>query len=129
MTPKERQQHKMKRRSDFYRWWRVNNKRHPAQQWLVKHAQRVNKTYFLQPVVSDDIKFIAKRFFGSKWPRLRECDAWFLWKIVHPLLDERQAIIEETLNKKSTETDKKTKPIVVVERKRRDIKMPTRIIS
>lgn len=89
MAKKTRKQH-------FARWWSRNHHNEKAQKWLVRNAKRVIHTFYLHPAIHEDVHYISKRFFESNWPRLKQMEAWTLWKVCHPSKNERNTAIIET---------------------------------
>lgn len=79
----------VKRKAQFEKWWRKahNNKR--AHHWLTKHTKRIMTDYNIAPECWDQCKTIIKRYNLSEYKRLHSADAWFLWRITHPLPDEK----------------------------------------
>ena len=120
-----------KRRRNFDKWWRFNHHRSNAHVWLTKHAKRVAYGYMLPPAHHEDVQYICKRFNKSQHRRLKCCDAWNLWKVVHPVHRDRNNTITRSAEKlmilkdeikvaraerKAATTDKKT---IIEHRKRK----------
>lgn len=78
-----------KRKKHFNRWWGKNHHRSKAQVWLAYHARTFGFAYALPPEAFSHIQTITKRFFSSEHRRLKKTDAWYLWKITHPLTNDR----------------------------------------
>ena len=97
---------KANRERHFKRWWKKNHHRTEAQAWLCRNSKRIAYAYNIGPAAFEDIQFITKRFFSSEWPRLKQEEAWKLWKHCHPLVDERHQRLIDTavrLDEKSQE--------------------------
>ena len=84
MTP---QQHK--RIEIFHKWWRLNKTHRPSHHWLVRHTKRIMYLYSIAPEAWDVAKHITKRYELSDYKKLSRSNAWFLWRITHPLHNER----------------------------------------
>lgn len=78
-----------KRKNNFARWWTKNHHRSKAHVWLAYHARTFGFAYALPPEAFNEVQKITKRFFASDHRRLNKKSAWFLWKITHPLSNER----------------------------------------
>ena len=78
-----------KRQKEFVKWWGMNKTHRPSHKWLIKHTARVLHSYDLHPNNWDHAKKITKRYNLSEYKRLNRSDAWYLWRITHPLHSER----------------------------------------
>ena len=87
--PKSRRQH-------FAKWWSKNHHRTNAHHWLVKNARRVAHAMNVGPTVFEDVQYITKRFNESEYKRLKQSDAWTLWKVCHPTPARRIQELVET---------------------------------
>ena len=85
-----------RRTRQFDKWWRTNHHRSRAHDWLCKHAKRIAFGYMIHPDHFDDVQYITKRFYKSKYRRLKYVDAWCLWKVVNPLGHVRIGLLNET---------------------------------
>jgi hypothetical protein len=85
----DKQQQIQKRRAQFERWWRKNHTNKRAHHWLTKHTKRVMTDYNIAPEAWDQCKAILKRYNLSEYKRLHSGDALILWRITHPLPDEK----------------------------------------
>lgn len=90
MTPSESRQKK------FTQWWKKNSHNPRAHHWLTKHSQRVLHSYAVPPDMWDHSKNIIKRYNLSEFKRIKMEDAYTLWRLVHPLMDERIKRLELT---------------------------------
>jgi len=84
MTPQQ-----IKRIKRFNKWWSLNKTHRPSHHWLVKHTRRIVYDYNIAPDAWDRAKHISKRYALSEYKKLSRSDAWFLWRITHPLHSER----------------------------------------
>lgn len=109
-----------KRSAEFQRWWRSH--RTPNSKgllWLVHHAKRIAFGYNLPPYTWDQVQYITKRYLNSEHRRMSRRDAWTLWKVTHPLSNDRINRIRTTAdylfrakNDKNTKDSKKTVTVV-----------------
>lgn len=77
------------RRDRFKAWWKRNENNLRAHKWLVKHSKRCIHDYSVHPEAFTVVTAIAKRYHLSTYKRLNKPNAWTLWKISHPLHNER----------------------------------------
>lgn len=73
----------------FRKWWAMNKTHRPSHHWLVKHTKRIMHDYNIGPDAWDKAKQVTKRYALSEYKKLSRSDAWFLWRITHPLHNER----------------------------------------
>ncbi len=86
-------EHELRRRN-FRKWWGKNHHKRKAHTWLCYHARNTVFTYAFTPEKFGVVQTITKRYFKSEFPRLRERDAWILWKMTHPTHNNRQKLLE-----------------------------------
>ena len=84
MTPQQ-----LTRIRKFRKWWSMNKTHRPSHHWLIKHTKRIMHDYNIGPEAWDHCKTITKRYNLSQYKKLSRSDAWFLWRVTHPLQDER----------------------------------------
>jgi len=96
MTMTSTKKQKQKRRQKFAGWWKRNHHHTSAHIWLSYHARNWAYTYALPPESFSEIQRVTKRFFKSEHKRLSQNHAWYLWKVTHPLLDDRIAQLAAT---------------------------------
>lgn len=127
----------------FARWWNRNHHRQKSHDWLCAHARRIAFAYFFHPAAFDEVIFITKRHYNSEYKRLKQADAWKLWRFIHPLHNRRVRAIEAAADRyeekrqklkelKDSLPEKSDKPaepakktVIVVERKKRVINRPS----
>ena len=85
-----------KRQKNFSKWWRKNHHRHKAHVWLAYYARNFAFSYALPPEAFGTVQTITKRFFASEHKRLKKSEAIFLWRITHPLSNDRNKIMLRT---------------------------------
>ena len=112
--------YKERRRRNFYRWWKRNDRRVVSHEWLVRTARTYAYTYSYHSNVFSLIQEISKRFQGSQYKRLRMDDAWFLCKHVNLLPTERVELLKQSgdyyksqRDQKKAEKKAEKKPLVV----------------
>ena len=84
MTPQQ-----YNRIQTFRKWWSKNKSHRPSHLWLVKHTKRIMHDYNIGPDAWDTAKAIIERYNLSEYKKLSRSNAWFLWRITHPLHNER----------------------------------------
>lgn len=123
------------RKKTFAKWWKRNRRNSKAHDWIIHNAKRVAKTYLLHPQVFEEINFIATRFYKSEFRKLNEKDAWKLWRISNPNMDEKMLLLKRAAEFAETKMDElsemrkgwtkpetqkeKKKPTVTVKKKRK----------
>ena len=80
----------VERINNFLRWWKKNHHNHKAHHWLTKHSKRVVHNYNVAPEQFDHAITIIKRYNNSEYKRLTRTQAKFLWRLVHPSINERR---------------------------------------
>lgn len=120
---------KAKRSAEFNRWWRCHNiANSKGLLWLVHHAKRIAFGYNLPPYTWDQVQYITKRYLNSEHRRMSRRDAWTLWKVTHPLCNDRIQRIQTTgdylLSAKDNKNTKLTKKPVVVIYKNKKVDKP-----
>jgi len=78
------------RLNNFKRWWSKNHHFKPAHYWLIKHSKRCMHNYNIPPEQFDHVVAVMKRYNLSKYKRLSNLDAQFLWRLTHPTINERR---------------------------------------
>ena len=76
--------------SKFNKWWNTNHHYTLAHRWLIKHSRRVMHNYMIAPEQFDQAKVIQKRYNNSEYKRINKTDATFLWRLIHPTMNERR---------------------------------------
>jgi len=84
------------RAAHFGKWWKSNRGNHKGYQWLCTHSRRITYAYNLPPFTWDEVQTITKRWHNSEHKRISRKDAWTLWKIMHPLMNERTKRLQTT---------------------------------
>lgn len=87
---------KLSRKQRFNRWWKKNHHDSRAQKWLVKNAKRVAFAYSVPADQYEDMHYICKRFNSSEYKRLKQAEAWCLWRLCNPSVIERKEILIQT---------------------------------
>ena len=77
------------KRKNFNKWWRKNSHRQTGHHWLTKTANRILHEYAVPPEMFDECKRIIKRYNLSEYKRMNSTDAYTLWRLTHPDMDER----------------------------------------
>lgn len=90
-TPKKRS-----RRTRFASWWHRNHHKQQAHRWLTKNSSRIAKCFYLPPDLYEDVSYICKRFAKSEHKRLTQKDAWTLWRVCHPTVNQRTQSLAQT---------------------------------
>ena len=85
-----------KRQKNFNRWWNKNHHRNKAHVWLAYYARTFAFSYALPPESFSTVQIITKRFFSSEHRRLKKSEAIFLWRITHPLSNDRNKLMLAT---------------------------------
>lgn len=80
---------KIKRRHNFIKWWSNNSHRVKAHVWLCHYSRDTVYKYAMPQSQFQEIAAITKRFFSSDYKRLGQSSAWKLYKLAHPLENER----------------------------------------
>ena len=91
---KSENKQRMERRNEFAAWWRKNRLHLKAHMWLAHHARNTIFSWAMHPNVFTHTQMITKRFFKSEYKRLGQSNAWYLYRITHPLHFERVARIK-----------------------------------
>ena len=104
MTPQQ-----IRRIKRFRKWWKINKTHRPSHHWLVKHSRRCIYEFASPPEVWDKVKQTCYRYTNSEYKKLSRSDAWFLWRVTHPLENDRVQRILATaafLHEKTQEQQK-----------------------
>jgi len=80
----------IERSNNFNRWWAKNHHTKPAHYWLIKHSKRIMHNYNIAPEQFDYTIKIMKRYNLSEHKRLSCDDAYFLWRMTHPTINQRR---------------------------------------
>lgn len=83
------QKDQQKRIKQFSKWWKNNKTHRPSHRWLTKHTLRCLHDYALAPEQWTVGKAIIKRYNLSEYKVLSRSNAWTLWRLTHPLHNER----------------------------------------
>ena len=78
------------RRTKFKKWWGKAHHDVKAHTWMVKHTKRCIHNYNVAPNQYDHAVKIMKRWNLSEFKRLSNEDAQFLWRLIHPTINERR---------------------------------------
>ena len=78
------------RNSNFQRWWDKNHHNKSGHHWLVKHSKRTMHNYNIPPEQFDHTNVVMKRYNLSEYKRLNKTDAYFLWRLTHPTMNQRR---------------------------------------
>ena len=78
------------RHRKFDRWWKTNHHYKIAHRWLVKHSKRCAHNYHIAPEQFDHAISVMKRYNSGVYKRLTKADAYFLWRLTHPTINERR---------------------------------------
>ena len=78
------------RLKNFRKWWKINHHHKPGHHWLIKHSQRIMHNYNISPEQFDHTRTVMKRYNLSKYKRLSNEDAEFLWRLTHPTMNQRR---------------------------------------
>ena len=84
---------KRSRKQRFKNWWNKKHHSTRAHKWLVKNARRVAFAYYLPPDLFEDVVYISKKFNNSEYKRLSQQDAWCLWRVCNPTVNQRTEIL------------------------------------
>lgn len=74
----------------FEKWWNKTHHHTGSHMWLTKHTKRIIHNYNIAPEQYDHAVSILKRFNLSDYKRLKKEDAEFLWRTIHPSMNERR---------------------------------------
>ena len=78
------------RHRKFNKWWKTNHHYKIAHRWLVKHSKRCAHNYHIAPEQFDHAISVMKRYNLGEYKRLTKADAYFLWRLTHPTINERR---------------------------------------
>lgn len=78
------------RHRKFDKWWKTNHHYKIAHRWLVKHSKRCAHNYHIAPEQFDHAISVMKRYNQGVYKRLTKADAYFLWRLTHPTINERR---------------------------------------
>jgi len=78
------------RHRKFDKWWKTNHHYKIAHRWLVKHSKRCAHNYHIAPEQFDHAISVMKRYNSGVYKRLTKADAYFLWRLTHPTINERR---------------------------------------
>ena len=77
------------KRKNFDKWWKKNSHNQRGHHWMTKNAQRILHEYAVPPEMFQECKRIIKRYNLSEYKRMNSTDAYTLWRLIHPDMNER----------------------------------------
>ncbi len=80
----------IQRIQNFLRWWKKAHHNPKAHYWLIKQSKRVMHNYNTPPEQYSHAQNICKRYNCSEYKRLTRTEAKFLWRMLHPSMNERR---------------------------------------
>jgi hypothetical protein len=80
----------IERITKFEKWWKKNHHNISGHVWITKNAKRLCHNYNIAPEQYTHAVNIIKRFNCSAYKRLSKKDAEFMWRLLHPTMNQRR---------------------------------------